>query len=171
MWKNEFLKLWTKIHVPAPERLLPYFLNYCSSKSASWNISCLLLSVNTIIPSILTIFFDHPARLQYCQWFLEQLVIYFAFITNVLYTDEVSFTRKGIFNFHNENVWANINPRVIRETSFPYRYSINVWAGIVDDRFIVPHLLSNHFWGISYLRFLRRHLPIIFEDILLNVRK
>jgi hypothetical protein len=58
-----------------------------------------------------------------------------AFITNVLFTDEVGFTRDGVFNFHG-HVWAKINPRATRETSFQHRFSINVWAGIVGDRLI-----------------------------------
>jgi hypothetical protein len=57
------------------------------------------------------------------------------------------------------------------ETSFQHRFSINVWAGIVGERLIGPHLPPNRLQGPSYLRFLRRHLPILLEDIPLNVRR
>ena len=54
---------------------------------------------------------DLPRRVRFCQWCLEQCVRHPQFLCNLLFTDEVMFTRDGIFNFHNVHIWAHANPR------------------------------------------------------------
>ncbi|KAJ4431017.1 hypothetical protein ANN_19610 [Periplaneta americana] len=45
---------------------------------------------------------DYPARLRFCQWFLQQCGVNPNFPALVLFTDEAQFTRDGITNFHNQ---------------------------------------------------------------------
>jgi len=45
-----------------------------------------------------------PRRLRFCQWCLEQCVLYPQFLWKLLFTDEAMFTRDGIFNFHNVHI-------------------------------------------------------------------
>ncbi|KAJ4432454.1 hypothetical protein ANN_21073 [Periplaneta americana] len=53
---------------------------------------------------------DYPARVRFCQWFLQQCGVNPNFPALVLFTDEAQFTRDGITNFHNQHVWAYENP-------------------------------------------------------------
>ncbi|KDR19593.1 hypothetical protein L798_06126, partial [Zootermopsis nevadensis] len=48
---------------------------------------------------------------------------------------------------------------------------INVWAEIVGDMLIGPHMLPSRLRGPSNRQFLRRHLPRLFEDVPLNTRR
>ncbi|KAJ4435786.1 hypothetical protein ANN_18405 [Periplaneta americana] len=52
---------------------------------------------------------DYPARVRFCQWFLQQCGVNPNFPALVLFTDEAQFTRDGITNFHNQHVWAYEN--------------------------------------------------------------
>lgn len=113
---------------------------------------------------------DHAARLQYCQWFLHQSADNPAFCSTVLFTDEASFTRRGVFNFHNEHVWAYVNPHVVRETHFQHEFSLNIWAGIVGDMLIGPHILPNRLNGASYRAFLENDLLDLLDDVPLDIR-
>ncbi|EZA52677.1 hypothetical protein X777_07058 [Ooceraea biroi] len=36
----------------------------------------------------------------------------------ILWTDEATFTRRGIFNSHNSHVWAHNNPHTTRQRNF-----------------------------------------------------
>ena len=58
------------------------------------------------------------------------------FSERVLFTDEAHFTRGGIFNTHNFNHWAANNPHGNHHYSHQYRFSVNVWAGIVNTNLI-----------------------------------
>ncbi|KAJ4451198.1 hypothetical protein ANN_02658 [Periplaneta americana] len=53
---------------------------------------------------------DYPARVRFCQWFLQQCGVNPNFPALVLFTDEAQFTRDGITNFHNQHVWVYENP-------------------------------------------------------------
>jgi len=55
------------------------------------------------------------------------------FPDRILWTDEATFTPNGVFNSHNFLLWADENPHAVRQSTFQYRWSINVWAGIVAD--------------------------------------
>ncbi|KAJ4447862.1 hypothetical protein ANN_09871 [Periplaneta americana] len=48
---------------------------------------------------------DYPARVRFCQWFLQQCGVNPNIPALVLFTDEAQFTRDGITNFHNQHVW------------------------------------------------------------------
>jgi hypothetical protein len=61
---------------------------------------------------------DRPARLQFYQWFLDQQARDPMFTVCVQFTDEAMFTRDGVFNYHNEHVWARQNPHATRESHF-----------------------------------------------------
>ncbi|KAJ4432635.1 hypothetical protein ANN_21258 [Periplaneta americana] len=54
---------------------------------------------------------NYPARVRFCQWFLQQCGVNPNFPALILFTDEAQFTRDGITNFHNQHVWAYENPR------------------------------------------------------------
>ncbi|CAG5006917.1 unnamed protein product [Parnassius apollo] len=53
-------------------------------------------------------------------------------------TDEATFTRTEITNHRNLHVWNYENPLAVRETSFQHEFSINMWAGTINDQIIWP---------------------------------
>ena len=84
---------------------------------------------------------DFPQRVAICQWYLHKIVNIPDFHTSVLFTDEATFTREGIFNSHNSHVWDFVNPKATRVFRQQHRFTINVWAGIVHDHLIGSYLL------------------------------
>jgi hypothetical protein len=81
---------------------------------------------------------DYEPRMQQAHWLLERND---NFLEKVLWTDEALFTRDGVFNRHNEHYYALENPHVFFEASHQHRFSLNVWAGIVGNHLIGPHIL------------------------------
>lgn len=102
---------------------------------------------------------DFQPRVMFCQWFLNKLRHDHHFSKRVLFTDEASFTRKGIVNFHNLHTWADENPHSLRVANSQYQFSINIWAGIIGNDVIGPVVLPNRLDQESYLNFLRNDLP------------
>ncbi|KAJ4439683.1 hypothetical protein ANN_07811 [Periplaneta americana] len=107
---------------------------------------------------------DYPARVRFCQWFLEQCGVNPNFPALVLFTDEAQFTRDGITNFHNQHVWAYENPRATVPSHHQVRFSLNMWPGITGDRLVGPHVLVNRLTGQAYTNFLENTIPHVLED-------
>lgn len=114
---------------------------------------------------------DFPARLQYCHWLRERNAEDRQFISFILFTDEASFTRNGIFNFHNEHYYADENPHINHQSRHQQQFSINVWAGIVQNYLVGPFILPRRLNGQTYLHFLQENLPNLIEDVPLNIRQ
>lgn len=114
---------------------------------------------------------DRPLRVEFCRWFLRQHHEIPSFVSNVLVTDESTFTRDGINNCHNTHIWSVENPHAVRRGHFQQRYSLNVWAGLVNGQLIGPFVLPHRLTGNDYLHFLENSLPELLEDVPLNVRR
>ncbi|CAH1957620.1 unnamed protein product [Acanthoscelides obtectus] len=114
---------------------------------------------------------DYHRRVQFCLWLLHQIAAQPNFLRYVLWTDEASFTRDGIFNSRNGHVWDKENPCAIFPRKHQQPSSVNVWAGIVDDYLIWPYLLPERLTGPIYRRFLGEVLPELLENVPLNVRQ
>ena len=93
------------------------------------------------------------------------------FYAHVLFTDEYTFSRKGILNIHNYPVWANRNPYAIRSHSFQRRFVINIWSGIVHDHLIGLYLLPTRLDGDSCFVFLQEVLPELLNHVPLHIRR
>lgn len=114
---------------------------------------------------------DGPRRVEFCQWLLNQHNRNENFTKFILATDEATFTRNGVTNFHNNHVWAVENPHAVKRTHFQHRFSLNVWAGVLNGMLIGPYFFPARLTGDIYLDFLRNTLPQLLEDIPLNVRQ
>lgn len=114
---------------------------------------------------------DFLPRVMFCQWMQQQAVVNPRFACNILFTDEAGFTRDGVFNYHNTHFWCEINPHAVHESPHQQRFSLNVWLGVLGDHLIGPHILPRKLNGRRYLRFLRRHLPGLLEDVPLEQRQ
>ena len=112
---------------------------------------------------------DHNRRVQFSRWMLNHVHEDRDFSSYILFTDEAHFTQEGVFNQHNLHQWREENPRAIREHGFQHRYSVNVWAGILGDRIIGPHIFPGHLTGEMYSTFLDLTLPQLLEDVPLNI--
>jgi hypothetical protein len=75
----------------------------------------------------------YPARVTFCQWFVQQCGTNLNFTAVVLFMDEATFTRDEIKNLRNQDVWADINPHATIQLSHQQMFSINIWAGIIGD--------------------------------------
>ncbi|GFY03486.1 DUF4817 domain-containing protein [Trichonephila clavipes] len=69
---------------------------------------------------------DFAPRQAFSQWYLQQRIANPFFAASVLFTDEASFSREGIFNTHNSYSWAAANPHVTRTRAAQDRFLVNV---------------------------------------------
>lgn len=53
---------------------------------------------------------------------------------------------------------------------FQNQFSVNVWAGILENYLIGPFFLPARLNGQSYLNFLQQELPLLLEDVPLALR-
>lgn len=113
---------------------------------------------------------DFDRRLDYCYWLREMCNENPQFLTQVLWTDEATFTSCGRVNLHNKHYWSQTNPHWMREVDHQNRWSINVWCGVLGHRIIGPFIFNGHLNGESYLNFLENDLPILLEDVPLDLR-
>lgn len=101
---------------------------------------------------------DLPPRVEFCRWLLQDPT------RSILWTDESTFTRVGLFNIHNAHWWTTENPHVVKPDHFQTRFSVNVWAGLIGDRLLGPVFLDR-LNGQTYLEFLTGVLATMLEDI------
>jgi hypothetical protein len=114
---------------------------------------------------------DYPRRVEFARWFLRKEVEQHYFAAKVLFSDEATFTREGIVNMHNLHVWSQINPQVTRESRHQVRFSVNIWAGIIDNHLIGPYILPPRLTGRIYWTFLNEVLPELLADVPLATRR
>jgi len=65
---------------------------------------------------------DFAERLEFCKWLNGSRQLH----RHILFTDEVQFSRDGLINTHNFNVWADENPHTTVESNFQLRFSVGV---------------------------------------------
>ncbi|KAJ2940836.1 hypothetical protein O0L34_g10090 [Tuta absoluta] len=105
---------------------------------------------------------DGPGRLEFSNWLLQNRH------QNILWTDEAMFTRVGLYNVHNEHWWTYRNPHKIKQHSHQIRFSVNCWAGILNNHVIGPHFIEGHLTGGTYLEMLQNVIPDLLDDIPLS---
>lgn len=114
---------------------------------------------------------DYLQRINFCNWLLARIQEQPNFHNYILYTDEATFTRDGVFNSHNLHKWSHENPHSKRPFGHQQRFSLNVWLGIIGTRIVGPHFLPNRLNAEGYLHFLSEVLPGLLEDIPLDIRR
>lgn len=109
---------------------------------------------------------DYPHRMHFCQMLIQKCNRYPHYLQKILFTDESSFARDGIFNFHNFHSYDYENPHTFFEAKHQHRFpALNVWAGIMGKHLIGPFYLPNRLNGETYLQFLTNDLPDLLDDI------
>lgn len=108
---------------------------------------------------------DGPRRQNFCNWLIGSTRRDAMFLRKILWTDEATFTRRGVVNYHNLHVWAQENPHAIRPKSFQTEFSLNVWIGIIDDNLCGPYFLPHRLNSALFLDFLENNFLDIFDDV------
>ncbi|XP_025270745.1 uncharacterized protein LOC112639812 [Camponotus floridanus] len=67
--------------------------------------------------------------------------------------------------------WSIQNPHWLREVEHQRQWSVNVWCGIVGDKIVGPYFIEGNLNGETYRNFLQNQLPLLLEDVPLNVRQ
>lgn len=114
---------------------------------------------------------DFENRMYYCRWLLEKLDEDANFINNILWTDESTFQRDGMFNRRNTQLWSRENPRAFRSSAHQHRWTINVWAGILGYRILGPVFLPACLTGDAYREFLLNELAEMLDELPLTLRQ
>lgn len=109
---------------------------------------------------------DFLARMEFSEWIRNHQEL----APFILWSDEATFTRYGVFNIHNHHFYSQENPRVVRRQNFQDRFSINVWAAIVNDTLIGPIEIPARLNANEYLNILETHLEDILDNLPLNIR-
>jgi hypothetical protein len=79
---------------------------------------------------------DYESRRRYCRRLLRNYELNQIYLDHILWTDESLFTKMGMFNCHNYHQYAQENPHAKQLKSSQYRWTINVWAGIIGDQLV-----------------------------------
>ena len=76
------------------------------------------------------------------------------FLNKILWTDESTFTRTGVTNTRNLHLWAQENPHGVRPARFQKEFSVNIWAGLINDKLVGPIEFPRALNGQLFLEFL-----------------
>lgn len=113
---------------------------------------------------------DFQNRVQFCQWAQQQILANPNFFSNVLFTDECSFSNKGQVNTRNMHYWSSDNPRWLRQVEHQRQWRVNVWCGMLGTTIIGPYFINGGLNGTVYANFLRRILPPLLDEVPLRTR-
>jgi transposase len=108
---------------------------------------------------------DYPLRVEFCEWLLGRHRIEPRFIQNILWTDESYFSQDGIFNQHNNHIWATENPFAVHPRAHQHRFGINLWAGVIDNNLVGPFTLPARVNAENFLQFLQNDFQVLLEDL------
>lgn len=108
---------------------------------------------------------DLPMRRQFCQLLLFRHAEDPRFLANIIFSDESTFTRNGIFNMHNEHVWAEENPHARKVTHYQQSFKINVWAATLGNSLLGYHIIPGNLNAELYHEFLSTRFHEFLEDI------
>ncbi|CAH2092765.1 unnamed protein product [Euphydryas editha] len=114
---------------------------------------------------------DYQLRIDFCQTMLRKEQDDPGFFNKVLWSDESRFERSGVFNIHNYHTWAIENPHAVRASTFQDRFSVNLWSGVLNGKLIGPFQLPTRLDGAAYKNFLENELPLLLEDVSLELRR
>ncbi|XP_050300704.1 uncharacterized protein LOC126739181 [Anthonomus grandis grandis] len=113
---------------------------------------------------------DFDRRLDHCHWLLGMIAEDPQVLSNILWTDEATFHSNGGVNLHNIHYWSPTNPHWMRgPASRPLVFKL-LGRNIRRSNYR-PIFFNNALNGANYLQFLREELPILLEDVPLEIRQ
>lgn len=114
---------------------------------------------------------DINLRMQFCELILSRHNRIPTFLSRIIFTDEATFTKSGIFNMHNAHIWAEENPHARKITHYQHSFKINVWAATLGNMLLGYHILQGNLDGEMYHDFLSTKLFEFLENIPLARRR
>ncbi|KAJ8893171.1 hypothetical protein PR048_005754 [Dryococelus australis] len=102
--------------------------------------------------------------ITFAHWYLQQCISAPRFASHILFTDECTFTSKGIHNMNNIHIWASENPHAFHISGHQVRFCVDVWCCVVGDMLLGPYVLVQRLTGAVYLEFLTSTLPDQLDD-------
>lgn len=108
---------------------------------------------------------DRERRQQFCHLYLNSVRRDPLFHTKIIWSDECTFSVNGIFNRNIHRHWSQENPRIIVETNFQRRFSINVWCGILSNRLIGPFFIDGTLNQEKYHQILTEQLQNFLDEL------
>ena len=82
---------------------------------------------------------DSERRLQFCYDLIEHIDRNPLFLRRIVWTDECTFTRDGVFNMHNYHYYSDVNPHLSWNNKAQHKFKLNVWAGLIDNELVSAH--------------------------------
>lgn len=79
---------------------------------------------------------DYENRVDFATLYLQMEDMIPDIIDITLFCDESTFTRDGMFNYKNYVTWNDTNQHLVLQRNTQFRFSINVWAGIIGNRLV-----------------------------------
>jgi hypothetical protein len=119
---------------------------------------------------------DMERRENFCFHVMEDINNEVVKISNILFTDECSFTLNNEPNIQNTRQWAQENPHLLTQSKTQYPQRVNVWAGIIGQNYVGPFFIDGNLNGEKFLDLLRNSiipqlitLDIPIEDIIFQM--
>lgn len=113
---------------------------------------------------------DFLNRVNFCEWSSFMLDNDPDFIRCLMFSDEATFHKNGCVNRHNFHYYSDVNPHLLRTVS-QQRWSLNVWGAVVGPIVIGPHFFNGRLNGRIYHDFLENELPVLLENVPLDIRQ
>ncbi|XP_043514090.1 uncharacterized protein LOC122530822 [Frieseomelitta varia] len=88
-----------------------------------------------------------------------------------MFTGEETFTKNGSMNSRNMYYWSTENFHWFRQIDNQHRWSVNIWIGILGNRFIGPYFIKGSLIGPKYAHFLTNTLWTFLHDLPLHARQ
>ncbi|GBM87353.1 hypothetical protein AVEN_181534-1 [Araneus ventricosus] len=101
----------------------------------------------------------------WCNFVMNYLEDHPTFLADIIWTDEVCFSRNGMFNKQNVQTWLLENPRYAVKVRHQLRWSINVLCGIFNDRLIGAVFYEGTLTGQRYLELLQDVITVFVENL------
>jgi len=103
---------------------------------------------------------DHAQPMDLCHWIKAHPEL----LSVILFSDEESFTRDSVNNLRNVLTLSHDNSHETNVTNFQRIFTVNVWWGVLGNKFIGPFVFDNNLTGNAYEIFLRNELPGFLRD-------
>lgn len=101
---------------------------------------------------------DYDRRQEFCEIITRKIEENPHFISNIVFSDEATFTLHGFVNKQNYRHWAQINPNWYEELHTQFPQKINVWAGLFAGHVIGPFFIDGNLTGQRYLQLLQQEI-------------
>lgn len=113
---------------------------------------------------------DFDVRFFFCAWIQGEIEENRSFATQILFTDEATFSSNGVVSSQNCRWWADENPGFVIECKDQYSFKTNVWCGILNGRLIGPYFFRHNLNSERYLNFLMNEITEVIDDMSLEER-